>query len=70
MFFKGAFIGHHAKIVKILVYFLTISMTIDHHALLSLVISILNAQNGIRFIKIMQLDKLCRLIQQLHVTVS
>ena len=31
----------------------------DHHALLSLVISLLNAQNGICFIKIMRLEKLC-----------
>ena len=45
-------------------------MTIDHHALLSLVISMLNARNGIHLIKIMQLEKLYRLIQQLQVLVS
>ena len=37
-------------------------MTIDHHALLSLVILMLNAQNGIGLTKKMQLEKLCRLI--------
>ena len=31
----------------------------NHHALFSLVISLLNAQNGICFTKIMRLEKLC-----------
>ena len=43
-------------------------MIIDHHALLSLVISMLNAQNGICLIKIVQLENLCRLMQQLQVS--
>ena len=38
---------------------------INDHTLLSLVILMLNAQNGIPWTKIMQLEKLCRLVQQL-----
>ena len=45
-------------------------MTVDYHALLSLVTLMLNAQNGIGLAKKMQWEKLCRLIQQLQVTVS
>ena len=41
----------------------------DHRPSCSL-IAMLNTQNGTRLIKIMQLEKLCRLRQQLQVTVS
>ena len=45
-------------------------MTIDHHVLLSLVISMPNAQNEIHLLRIMQLEKLNKRIQQLQVTVD
>ena len=69
-----AFIGHQAKIAinfcKDFSILLNNLNDVNNHALLLLVILMLNAQNGIRMTKIMQPEKLCRLIPQLQVTVS
>ena len=68
------FIGQQAKIAINFCNDFSILLNnlndVNHHALLLLVVLMLNAQNGIRMTKIMQLEKLCRLIQQLQVTVS